>query len=245
MADQPKDIQELEEIESQAVQEAAKEFDAFVSSLILIVGQGSARNQKLKKIQEQIDKMMRFSSDFSIARTYEVYMQQVSAIARMFGSDVKITQAQKKELLSLVNQMKFDLDNRISYYESLAKRIIMRQERAALREREMGYKDGLEYYSANGRDFSSDFELRDSKGRPLTTEAAMAVLVGDAIWNSGMSGRVSAMLFNDIKFGIHNSVIDDRTSDICLTLDQRKRNLETDELPPLHRHCRSWIEPIF
>ena len=243
MAERPEDIQALDEIEQKAIDEATREFNNFIATLALIVELSGRKGAKEKRLSAEIKKMQAFSKDFSLRQATLAYTQQSDAILKLLGRS-GLTDAQKKELLTLVNQFKLDLDGKISYLEDKAKRILIRKERQRIRERSMDFEKADEVrFLRNGKRVEN-FELRDSSGRILTVDVLMKVVVGEAVFGSGMAGRMSTMVENGILTGIHRSIIDDRTTPICLELDGQERDLLSDDLPPLHNGCRSWIDPI-
>jgi len=234
MDEQKKSYERKKKLEEEAVAIAAQKYDYFLETVLLLVASGLSKEEKLAKLSEQVEKLKVFNRTFSDKFTNKAYKMFSEETLLLIGAKKKITAAQKKEIQNLQAQLESDLNRRLAIYEENAKKLILKEELKALRELEFGFKEG-------GKISKKDLLFYDSRGRVVKNKTIMAITVGDSIWNAIFVSVATSAVINGVKKGIHVSVLDDRTTQICIELDGEIRDLQKDQLPPMHINCRSDI----
>ena len=241
-----------EKEEKALVKEASTRYNELIASILLVALSNSKKRIKLKQIKKLIAKVKVFNKEF-VKQFYDIYRDHVREAyleakldSKAAGEQEKqpITNSQSKEAIALRDQIEFELDQRADFYEVKARRLLNKQEIAAIREDELGLEDGEEKVVVNRTKIKKDIEFQDSKGRRITADVLMAIIVGDRYWDLTTAARRSSWVISGITKARHISVVDERTTPICRSLNGEVRDLLKDKLPPMHINCRSRLEPI-
>jgi len=235
------EYEEKKRIEEEAVSLAAEKYDGFIEFAILIGISAQSRRDKIRKIDEEFKKLKAFNEKFSAKTIEEAYSVFAKKALDELGAKKKLKEAQNLESKNLQSQMQAELDKRLSLYYENAKRLILMEELRQLRESRLNFQDGRQRVLTSSGRLKSDLLFQDSRGRVVKNEVIMKIAVGDQVWGAMQAGVVSSALLNGVTKGIHKSVIDDKTTDICLELDGKIRDLRKDKLPPMHPNCRSEV----
>lgn len=236
------------EAEEAATKEASREYDDLVASLILIATSNRSKKEKLSLIENLNKKMRAFNSRFSenqIEKSYNQFSREAAKEAKELNATLKVkkklTGTQRKELASLTLEMETRLNQRLDILINQAKQLAIKEDLARIRE-ELGMTDGEEKRQITPKKTKKEIVFMDTKGRRIKMETIMKVTVGDQMWETINSSKRSTYLRYGFRWAEHISVIDDRTTNICLALDHTIRDLTKDKIPPMHPNCRSRIK---
>lgn len=242
MAEVTQSYKDKVQAEKEAVEKATEKYDELLAVLILIATSNRPKKEKIKMIEEQRKKLKNFNKEFSkkeIAKVYKKFSGE--AELEIESTKKKLTGSQKKELGNLATQLEIELNKRLDVYVENARKLIIKEELKMLREGELKFKDAQEKRVLSNGKQKTEIIFMDSKGRRITNKAIMEITVGDSMWEATFSAKRTTYLRYGFRYAMHKSVIDDRTTDICLQLDGTIRDLTKDKIPPMHPGCRSDI----
>lgn len=232
--------------EKRVVREATEKYDDFVAMLILIATSDRPKTEKLRLIRARLKRLKAFNDRFAGENMNREYKKAVrTAYALIDQPSKKISTGQQKELQNLTNTLKTDMNAKAEALSARGEKLVLKEERRIIREESLDYRDGTERRVVNRTRFRKDVEFQNADGKRVSMGAAMSLIVGDKIWDAIQSARASTWIRSGIEVVVHRSVIDDRTTNICRSLDGKLRRVGVDQLPPLHPNCRSTIEPVF
>lgn len=241
------DQEELEALADDLSEEATERYNSFIEVVLLIALSRRTKADKIKEINKQLSKLIDWNSKFTERNLAAIYRKQSREAYKEVSEKIEdISTAQEAELAALVAGLQEEMNGAAENYAKKARKLAINEEIKRIREERLGFTDGgmKQVTSAQSRKLREDMEFRDSKGRIITAETVLGLTVGDAVWVTIQNARASTWIKAGYPFGVHRSVIDDRTTAICRYLDGRVRDLRKDQLPPLHRHCRSRIEVV-
>lgn len=240
------DHKKQRQLEKEFVDEAGQKYDDLIAFFVLIAFQErTSKAQKLKMIAEKVRQYRDFNASFSKRAVERAYMVGKNIAYSDLSKPIKkITNAQRAEMEALVGQLRADLDSRLGTYEQNGKKLVLKVDLAKLREEALGFTDATEQRFIDRRKKTKEILFLDSRGRRISNKAIMSVGAGDILWDTMASAERSIYLQEGITKAMHISVIDDRTSDICLALHESIRDLRRDKIPPMHPNCRSKIIAI-
>ena len=234
-------------LEKEAVDELGERYDDLIDFFILLaLNQRISRQRKLQIASKKMAQYRAFNSAFSERTGRKAYELGKNQAYREVGAKIQaMSGAQEKELSALIGQLNADLDSRLGVYENNFKKLTYKVDLANLREESLGFTSATEQrYFNDGRSKKKEILFADSKGRRISNKAIMSVGAGDILWDTMESGKRTVYLSLGITEVEHISVIDDRTTEICLSLHRKRRDLRKDKIPPMHRGCRSKIRAI-
>jgi hypothetical protein len=204
-----------------------------------------SRRDKVRTVNEKVFELKKFNKSFAQKSGEKSYMLGKNLAYKDVSKPIKkITNAQRQEMERMIGQLRADLDSRLGVYEQNGKKLILKVDLAKLREESLGFKDATEQRYIDKRKKTKEILFLDSKGRRISNKAIMSVGVGDITWDTISSAQRSTYLNLGITKAIHLSVVDDRTTDLCLSLHETIRDLTVDKIAPMHRGCRSTIRAI-
>ena len=235
----------LEEKVERLEKEAIGVFNTLISYLVLVGDSSKKKSEKMKMINEKVGKVKKWVDEFANTNLPKLYNRETKVAYKQIGERAKsLTSGQVLE----VNNLRLDLINsmndKLEEYNRKARRLVLIREREKIRNERLDYENYEEKRTINRTKQKKEIVLMDSKGREITSNAIITIVVGDAMFNAGYSARSAVWLLSGIKYGTHRSVIDSRTTPVCRKLNGKRRNLRKDKLPPMHPNCRSHIEPI-
>lgn len=235
----------LEDKTKRLEKEASVVLNSLITFYVLTSDSSRKKAEKMRMINEKKDEIKKWINEFVNTNLPKLYSRETKVAYKQVGERARdLTSGQTLE----VNNLRADLINSLNSisdeYHRKARRLILIRERERIRNERLDYEDYEEKRTIKGTKQKKEIVLMDSKGRKITSNALMAIVVGDAMFNSGYSARRAVWLLSGIKYGIHRSVMDSRTSQICTALNGKRRNLLKDKLPPMHPNCRSHIEII-
>ena len=234
-------------LEKEAVDRLGEKYDDLIDFLVLLaLNTNMSRQRKLTLASRKVFQYKNFNSAFSHSTGRKAYELGKNIAYRDAQKPYrKITTAQEAELANLVRQLNLDLDSRLGVYHQNFKKLTYKVDISQLREGKLGFTNATERrLLSGGKTSKREILFMDSKGRRISNRAIMAVGPGDMIWDMMGSGQRSIYLSLGITHVLHLSVIDDRTTDICLNLHKKVRDLRRDPIPPMHKRCRSKIRAI-
>lgn len=234
-------------LEKEAVDKLGEKYDDLIEFFVLLaLNTNISRQRKLTMASQKLAQYKRFNSAFSQSTGRKAYeLGKNIAYRDVRAPYKKLTTAQESELANLVRQLNLDLDSRLGVYHQNFKKLTYKVDISQLRESKLGFTNATERRLLNGgRTSRREILFMDSKGRRISNRAIMSVGPGDMIWDMMGSGQRSIYLSLGITHALHVSVIDDRTTDICLSLHKKVRDLRRDPIPPMHKRCRSKIRAI-
>ena len=234
-------------LEKEVIDELGQKYDDLLDFLLLLaLSQTISKQRKLTLASQKVAQYRAFNEVFSRTRGERAYNLGKNSAYRETGSAIqKMSSAQEKELAGLVAQMNADLNARLGVYESNFKKLTYKVDLANLRENLLGFAPVDEQrLFADGRSKKKDLLFLDSKGRRISNKVIMSVGAGDILWDTINSGKRSVYLKLGITHAMHFSIVDDRTTPICLSLDRTIRDLRKDRIPPMHPRCRSKVRAI-
>lgn len=244
MADIEKERRRLLAEEKKITGPLTERFNDLITVLFFIATSDDSLRDKRRQIKKAAERVRKFSEKFATKEMKRLYKKQVREAYKIVGQrPKKLTDGQEKELATFTTAVIAQLSGLVDKYRSIAFNVATRHERAKIRENFLGYEDGQERQAIRRTSTTRDFEFKDSKGRRIKADAVIKVSAGDTSWSTITAARNSVFLLAGLNYGYHRSIIDERTSDICLALDGQLRNLSKDPLPPMHPNCRSIIEP--
>ena len=238
---------DLEEIEQDAVSEANTRYNSFIELMFLISTSGRTKREKFALIEKEYRRLIKWNDAFADRVLPRAYRKLSKDAYRKVKKQIKkLTQAQEAEVRNFADQLKEELRLTASVYKKKARKQALLEDLRRIREERLGYTDGRirQATSARNKALRENLEFVDSKGRRIKSNVILRLIVGDIVWSVIQSGKASTWIITGHAFGIHKSVVDDRTTAICLFLDGKIRDLRKDTLPPLHRLCRSDIQVI-
>lgn len=238
---------EIDKITDEAVKEASDRFNDYLEIILLLAVSDRSRSEKVKMITTQLERILRWNADFAeriLSRTYR--RESAEAYKAVKAEVTELSSSQQKELENLVAQLNEDLDSAAQLYAKKGRKLALLRELKKIREDKLNYEDGTvkQTTSNNSTVLRDKLEFTDSKGRMIRSDLLMSLVVGDTVWMTSNGAKASTWIALGFYFGIHRSVMDDVTTEICRSLNGKKRDLRSDKLPPMHHKCRSKIEVI-
>lgn len=235
----------LEDKVKRLEEEATDYFNSLIAYFVLVGDLDKTKSEKMALINTRSKKAKNWINEFVNKNLPKLYSRETKVAYKQIEKRAKaLTTAQTIEVNNLRSDLINSLNASLDKYYRQARKLILIRDLERIRNEQLNYENYQEKRVIKRTKFKKEIVLMDSKGRRIKANAIMAIVVGDAMFKAGYSARNSVWLLNGFKYGIHISVIDDRTTDICLQLNGVKRNLRKDKLPPLHPRCRSHIEPI-
>ena len=240
------DFSSMRKDEKLLTREAEELYNEVAAVLLIVSFSDKTRGEKVAFVKTQIEKLNTFNARAG-ERLESLYKKNVRIAHKQIGKpSKKITAKQIREIGNLKLQFKTDMSQKAFMMEQKAYKAILKSESEAIKEA-LGYKlvkDKVWTGRIKKRPFVNDVVFRGAKGKIIKPGTYAALSTGDNAWKAMQLGRTSTYLRYGFKYGIHRSIVDDKTTDICLSLDGKVRNLKRDPLPPLHPHCRSRIQVI-
>lgn len=234
-------------LEKEAVDDLTSKYDDLLDFLIVLaLNTRLSRQRKLSIASQKFAQYKAFNDVFSRTRGQKAYEFGKNSAYREVGAKNEILSgAQEAERDLLIKQLNADVNSRLGVYSENFKKLTYKVDLTKLREDSLGFQNATEQrFLENGRIKKQDLLFLDSKGRRISNEAIMRVTAGDTLWDAMESGKRSVYLKLGITHALHISVMDDRTTPICISLNNTKRDLRKDKIPPMHRRCRSKIRAI-
>jgi len=241
------DKEEADKITAEAVQEATDRFNDLIEIILLLAISERSKSEKVKMINIQLQKMLKWNASFAERILSRTYRQQSAEAYKAVKAEIQdLSSAQQKELENLTAQLEEDLNNAAETYAKKGRKLALLRELKKIREERLDYEDGtVKRTTSNNSSVLRDrLEFTDSKGRRIKSDLLMALVVGDTIWMTMNGAKASTWIGLGFYFGIHRSILDDVTTVICRNLNGTERDLRKDKLPPMHPNCRSKIEVI-
>lgn len=240
--------QERLALEKKAVDEATKKYDELIATLILISVSNKSKKEKFSMIDDLRKKTILFNDEFSQRQTelfYNKYTEEAFSEAEKLVPEVlakkKLSTGQKQELESLSEQLKFGLNKRLGALTDQAKQLTVSEELANIREQKLGLKNGSSRIQITPKRSKQNLLFTNAKGQVVSMENVMRITVGDQLWASVSSSQRSEWVRLGFRYVLHISVMDERTTEICIALNKTRRDLLQDQLPPMHIQCRSTV----
>lgn len=225
-------------LEKEVVDELGAKYDDLIDFLLLLaLSERTSRQRKKQIAAAKLAQYKAYNKAFSERAARKAYELGKNQAYREVGAKIQaMSGQQEKELSAFVGQLNADLDSRLAVYDGNFKKLSYRTELASLRAEVLGFADK--------KVKKTELLFMDSKGRRISNSAIMSVGPGDIIWDAMESGKRTVYLSLGITEVEHISVIDDRTTEICISLHRKRRDLTKDKIPPMHRRCRSKIRAI-
>lgn len=239
--------EEVEKVTAEAVQEATDRFNDLIEIILLLAISERSKSEKVKMINAQLEKMLKWNASFAERIISRTYRQQSAEAYKAVKAEIQdLSSAQQKELENLTAQLQEDLDSAAQTYAKKGRKLALLRELKKIREEKLDYEDGtVKRATSNNSSVLRDrLEFTDSKGRRIKSDVLMALVVGDTIWMTRSGAKASTWIDQGFYLGIHRSVMDDVTTVICRGLNGKTRDMRKDKLPPMHFGCRSDIEVI-
>jgi len=225
-------------------EESAIRFNELIGVFILIGESVRTKKEKKAMIRREVLKMNKWIDKFSDNST-KIYNRYVKKAYRQMGKRAKqLSGAQAKERTLLKDELVGNMKGKLSDYEKKAQRLVLMKELEKLREADLGYKNATAKSVVNKKKLRKNFVFMTSKGKRMKTNHIMKLVVGDAIWQTMMSAKVSTWTDAGEKWGIWRSIIDSRTTPYCRAMNGKKIDIRTHAIPPVHYACRSTVEII-
>lgn len=237
-------------MENKAVQEATKEYNDLVAALVLIATSNRSKTEKNSMMNDWRNRMIKFNDEFSKRTSLEFYekaAQDALDEARELEKTIdllkkKLTRGQQLELSNLSEQLKNGLNKRLDVLIDQGKQLALKQELTKIRETKLGITDGSDRIQLTPKKSMPNLLFTNAKGQIVNMETVMRITVGDQLWATLTSSQRAEWINLGFRFVLHVSVMDTKTSDICIALNLTKRDLKKDQLPPMHLNCRSKIK---
>ena len=240
-----KQYEEMVNTEADAVKESSKKYDDLIATLILISTSNRPKREKFLMIEKEAEKMRDFNAEFAQRKIEDTYAKFSKEAAKDIGEiKKKLTAGEESEAKNLAQKLEISLKKRVDVLINQAKELVTKEELAKIRESKLGMTDGTDKVQITPKKTKPDLVFIDSKGRKVTMDAVMKITVGDNIWETIFDSKRAVYLEYGFRYAKHISVLDDKTTDICLALDQTVRDLTKDKIPPMHPNCRSRIKII-
>lgn len=242
-------IEDQKVAEEKAVKEATREYDDLVATLILIATSNKTKAEKFALINKWKSRMQGFNSEFSTRHSESIYTKfadeawkEAQELEAAIGNvKKKLLPSQQQELNNLAEQLKIGLNSRLNTLTQQAKELAISEEIAKIREGKIGMTDATERIQLTPTKSKPNLVFTNAQGKIVSMQAVMKLTVGDQLWKNVTSSQRSQWLLLGFKFVLHISVMDDKTTPICISLNKTRRDLRKDQLPPMHRGCRSGI----
>jgi len=229
--------------EKQAVSELSKNYDEFIAYALLVATSTMLLSKKKKLINKKFKTIARRNGDIITKSQYNLYKNGKDNIYKALGKKSKrLTAPQKKELEIITEQAQQKAIGMLNGYKVKADTLIVSEALKQYRETGLGVDNAQERF-AYGKKLKKKLAFQNSKGQRIKTKGLTRVIIGDSLYSGYVAGQRSTLLNLDILKVIHVSVMDNRTTEICASLDGQIRNILTDQLPPMHVGCRSIIVP--
>jgi hypothetical protein len=236
--------------EQKAIDEATKEYDALVATLILIATSNKSKSEKNSLINEWKTKMQSFNAEFSVRHSEVAYTkmsEEALKEAQALESSIKnvkkkLSPSQKEELKVLSEELKLGLNKRLDVLIQQAKELTIKEELVKIREGKLGMTNATDRIQLTPSRSKPNLVFTNAKGKIVSMQAVMKLTVGDQLWKTVTSSQRSQWLLLGFKYVQHLSVMDGRTTQICIDLNTTRRDLRKDQLPPMHKGCRSKVK---
>lgn len=232
--------------EDDAVEEVTKKYDDLLAYFILIATSPDySQREKIGLINKKVAEYKQINKYFAGKKAQQAYNLGTKAAADAISEKKSpFSGAEKKQISLFEQEINLELDKQLSIYAQNAKKLAAKYENAKLKESKLGAKNATPKRAISAKKSVKELYFLDSRGRRLTSGAMLRVAVGDKIWETMFEAERTFYLKDGLKYAIHVSVLDERTTDICNALHGTVRDLENDQLPPMHFGCRSEIEII-
>lgn len=241
--------QERLDLEKKAVDEATKRYDDLISTLILIATSGRSKSEKFTLINEWKRKMSAFNNEFSSRQSelfYKKYSQQAFDEAKNLVPEIiskkKLSAPEVEELKNLSEQLRIGLNKRLGFLTEQAKQLVISEELTKIREQKIGLKNATDRTQITIKRAKPNLLFTNAKGQIVSMENVMRITIGDQLWATISSSQRSQWVRLGFRYVLHISVMDDKTTEICISLNKTKRDLLVDQLPPMHIRCRSKVK---
>ncbi|MES2395043.1 MAG: hypothetical protein V4549_03530 [Bacteroidota bacterium] len=238
--------------EEKATKEATEKYDDLVASLVLIATSNRTKAEKFILIDRWRVKMQKFNNEFSIRHTENVYnefqnkaLQEAQALEKTLADLKKnLSTLQTQEMQGLSEQLNGLLNQRLDTLVNKAKELTIKEELTKFREKKLGMKNAEDRIQLTPKKSEPNLVFTNTKGQIVSLEAVMKLTIGDQLWSTVTAAQRSEWLLLGFKFVLHISVLDEHTTQICRSLNKTLRDLTKDQLPPMHRYCRSKIKLV-
>lgn len=232
------------QVEKQTVKEIDENIQEFISYSVLVATGVFALNQKKKLINNKFKDIASKNEKIIKKASYELYKAgKTKTYKDIKKSPKRLTTKQKKELDLVTESTQLKAIGLLNGYKMKADTLIVNESLKMYREDGLGMENAQEKF-AYGKKLKKNLLFQNSKGQRVKTKGLTRVVVGDSLYSGYVAGQRSTFLDNNIFKVLHVSVLDDRTTPICESLDGTERNLLTDQLPPMHAGCRSTITSL-
>lgn len=130
------------QLEKELVEKLGNQYDDLIAFFILIAfDERMSKRDKIKAVSLKVSKYKDFNISFSESAIENSYMLGKNLAYKDINKPIKkITNAQRKEMKSFIDQLRVDLDSRLGVYEKNANKLILKVDLAKLREESLGFK---------------------------------------------------------------------------------------------------------
>ena len=243
---------EIDNLEDDAVDKMESDFDAFIAKLLVIsTATNLTLREKKKHINDETKKMFDKINEFSTSFTQRVLEKSnnnAEELAKLIGVEnvQKLSETQLNETIkNFSEEVTINLKGMATKFKGQADKNAVQKKRELAKE-EAGYKDGRQRAatSANKKRLTAVNGLTTRTGGKISVRNSLRLAIGDVLFRGDSDVLEATWLKNGITRVVHVSVIDNRTTQICRSLDGTVRILGEDQLPPMHPNCRSRVYPI-
>ncbi len=240
--------------------EAAHVYDDLIATFILISTSEKSRKEKFVLIEKWRNKIRTYNTKFAEEKTRQIYLKYSGDAfneAKSFIDEIdvkkKLLIGQKEELENLAQQLEIGLNKRLDALTEQAKQLALRQDLTKIQEKKLGYKDATDRTQITPKKAVKNLLFTNKEGKIVSMQSVMKFTVGDQLWSNITTAQRTQWLLLGFIYGTHISVMDDKTTIICRSLNLTRRDLRKDKLPPMHNGCRSkiklskegWDESVF
>ncbi len=195
--------------------------------------------------------MKDFNDEFSTRHTELSYnkftdhaLNEAKELQNFIITKKKLTSGQIQEMENLSEQLKISLNKRLNILIDQAKELTVKQELQKIREKKLLMDDATDRIQLTPKKSLPKLLFTNTKGQIVSMEAIMKLTVGDQLWSSVTAAQRSEWILLGFRYVLHISVLDEKTTQICIKLDHTERDLLSDQLPPMHFFCRSKVKLV-
>lgn len=231
---------ELEKTVDEYTGDFIDEYKNTIAVISFLITSDKTLRQKVGLINEFTERLKEKQAKFVEKSTRNTFLFNVRKTEGFLGiKKSKLSPKQERELSFLILDMKLEMNTIADVLRmksiNAARRIEQRKTLFALSpEKEIREKKINE---------SPKIVFNDSLGRKINPINQVRLTASDSLWNTAMTGLKTVMIANALTTVIHKSILDDRTTPLCRSLNGKKRNILVDQLPPMHAYCRSYLIP--
>lgn len=198
--------------------------------------------EKTARINEKVAELVAKQKEISAVIVDKIYTKSSQDTQKKIGvKETGLSSTQMKDVNNIKTQLNLDLDSSASLLRNKSLKAVKKLEQERI-IKEMNEVTGAKRLAGKKKD--AQLVFNDSLGRKIQPINSVELIVEDTLWSTMHIAMAGVLVHNGLRYVIHHSVIDDRTTQICLSLDGKVRDVLSDELPPLHARCRSTTTPI-